>query len=58
MLILSYQTEAFFNRMAFDMDLSEPPQAEEFFESLDRKRDPLKPAFEPMRRKMDIRVDA
>jgi hypothetical protein len=44
--------------MAFEIGVAESPSAAGDADSLAESRDPLKPRFDPMRRKLHIGVDA
>lgn len=50
-------TTAFFNMMAFGIDVPEPWIAEDIADSPETTQGPLKPRFEPMRRKLHVVVD-
>ncbi|ERF69292.1 hypothetical protein EPUS_03996 [Endocarpon pusillum Z07020] len=52
------QTEAFFNKMAFEIDVPEQLEVDGVLDSLKNTGDPGRPRFEPMRRKLHVAVDA
>jgi hypothetical protein len=55
-LMLFVKTTAFLQKMACEMDLDKMPNSDGTFEGeiVGRKREPLKPVFEPMRRKLHL----
>jgi hypothetical protein len=54
--LCSVKTTAFLQKMACEMDLEKMPNSDGTFEgeTVGRKREPLKPVFEPMRRKLHL----
>ena len=54
--LCSVKTTAFLQKMACEMDLEKMPNSDGTFEGeiVRRKREPLKPIFEPMRRKLHL----
>jgi hypothetical protein len=54
--LCSVKTTAFLQKMACEMDLEKMPNSDGTFEGeiAGRKREPLKPVFEPMRRKLHL----
>jgi hypothetical protein len=53
---LRQQTTAFFNKMAFEIDVPEPSGADGAANSAAQTAEPSKPRFEPMRRKLLLAV--
>src|SRR5271154_2011332 len=54
--LCSVKTTAFLQKMACEMDLEKMPNSDGTFEGeiVGRKREPLKPVFEPMRRRLHL----